>query len=60
VLFIHSLEYARKRPLLNRLLTRDAQPVLATQSEIWGRKQAVASDVAEAIAACMWDGVGRR
>jgi AcrR family transcriptional regulator len=37
VLFLGSLEYARARPLLNRLLTRDSQLLLSTQSDVWDR-----------------------
>lgn len=36
-LFVESLEYAQARPLLNRLLTRDSQNLLSTQSGVWDR-----------------------
>ncbi len=37
VLFSSALEYGRARPLLNRLLTRDSQLLLSTQSDVWDR-----------------------
>jgi AcrR family transcriptional regulator len=37
VLFLESLEYGRTRPFLGRLLTRDSQLLLSTQSEVWKR-----------------------
>jgi len=37
VLFLSLLEYGRARPLLNRLLTRDSQLLLSTQSDVWDR-----------------------
>lgn len=37
VLFVGALEYARRRPFLARLLTRDAQLSLSSGSEVWDR-----------------------
>jgi AcrR family transcriptional regulator len=37
ILFLTALEYGRARPLLNRLLTRDSQLLLSTQSDVWDR-----------------------
>jgi AcrR family transcriptional regulator len=36
-LFVDALAYGRRRPLLSRLLNRDAQLLLATQSDVWDR-----------------------
>lgn len=35
--FLGQLAYARSRPFLNRLLTRDAQLILTDRAEIWDR-----------------------
>jgi AcrR family transcriptional regulator len=37
LLFVGMLEYGRARPFLNRLLTRDSQLLLASQSNAWDR-----------------------
>ena len=37
VLFVGAIEYAQARPLLNHLLTRDSQLLLATASDVWDR-----------------------
>jgi len=36
-IFVGELEYAQARPFLNRLLTRDSQLLLSTQSDVWHR-----------------------
>jgi len=36
-LFVGTLEYGREHPLLKRLLTRDSQLLLSTQSDMWDR-----------------------
>ncbi len=37
ILFVGMLEYGRARPFLSRLLTRDSQLMLSTQSDAWDR-----------------------
>jgi len=37
ILFASALDYGRRRPLLGRLLNRDSQLLLSTQSDIWDR-----------------------
>jgi len=37
VLLLTSLEYGRTRPILGRLLMRDSQLLLSTQSDVWDR-----------------------
>lgn len=48
-LFVESLEYAQARPLLNRLLTRDSQLLLSTQSGVWDRACRALRDLMEQI-----------
>ena len=37
VLFVGALEYGRQRPLLGRMLNRDSQLLISTQSDVWDR-----------------------
>ena len=48
-LFLRALEYGRSRPLLNRLLTRDSQLWLSTQSDVWDLACAALRELIENI-----------
>ena len=48
-LFVGMLEYGRARPFLNRLLTRDSQLLLSTQSEVWDRACRALQDLVERL-----------
>jgi len=49
VLFVTALEYGRARPLLSRMLTRDSQLLLSTQSDVWDRACSALRELVEGI-----------
>ena len=47
--FLGALEYGRSRPLLSRLLTRDSQLLLSSQSDVWDRACSAHQELIENI-----------